>query len=199
MAEERSQRRLAAILAANVVGYSRLMEADETGTLAALKERRREVLDPLIAQHQGRIFKTTGDGVLVEFGSAVDAVQCAVELQQAMAQRNAAVPEDRRLTFRMGVNLSDVMSDNGDVFGDGVNIAARLEALATPGSILVSHAVHEQVVRTDVVGDLVAREPHLDRDVVFGSKARDFVEDRLAAHVMACWRAGRSSLRRPLS
>src|SRR5215468_12359773 len=136
MAEERAQRRLAAILAADVVGYSRLMEQDEAGTLAALKQRRKEVLEPLVAKHQGRIFKVTGDGVLVEFGSAVNAVQCAVDLQQAMAAANGGEPEDRHVVLRIGVNLGDVMVEGGDIYGDGVNIAVRLEALAEPGGIL---------------------------------------------------------------
>ena len=126
MAEERAQRRLAAILAADVVGYSRLMEQDEAGTLAALKARRKEVLEPLVAKHQGRIFKVTGDGVLVEFASAVNAVQCAVDLQQGMAAANDDQPEDRHIVLRIGVNLGDVMVEGSDLYGDGVNIAARL-------------------------------------------------------------------------
>ena len=133
MAEERIQRRLAAILAADVVGYSRLMEADEAGTLTALKARRKDVLDPLVAKHQGRIFKVTGDGVLVEFGSAVNAVQCAVDLQQGMAAANGGQPEDRHIVLRIGVNLGDVMVEGSDLYGDGVNIAARLEAIAESG------------------------------------------------------------------
>jgi adenylate cyclase len=145
MAEERPQRRLAAILAADVLGFSRLMEADEAGTLAVWKSRRREVLDPLVAKHQGRIFKTTGDGVLVEFGSAVNAVQCAVDLQQGMAAANDGHPEDRRIILRIGVNLGDVMVEGSDLYGDGVNIAARLEALADPGGILVSGTSHDHV------------------------------------------------------
>ncbi|MGH7187023.1 MAG: adenylate/guanylate cyclase domain-containing protein, partial [Pseudomonadota bacterium] len=138
-------RRLAAILAADVVGFSRLMETDEAGTLAALKARRREVLDPLVAKHQGRIFKTTGDGVLVEFASAVNAVQCAVDLQQDMAGANEGQPDDRHIVLRIGVNLGDVMVEGGDLYGDGVNIAARLEALAQPGGILVSGTAHDHI------------------------------------------------------
>ncbi len=138
MAEERTQRRLAAILAADVVGYSRLMDQDEAGTLTTLKTRRRKVLEPLVAKHQGRIFKYTGDGVLIEFGSAVNAVQCAVELQRAMAAANGDEPEARRIVLRIGVNLGDVIIEGGDRYGDGVNIAARLEQLAEPGGILVS-------------------------------------------------------------
>ena len=127
MAETRVQRRLAAILAADVVGYSRLMERDEAGTLAVLKARRNEVLEPLVVRHQGRIFKVAGDGVLVEFGSAVNAVQCAVELQRGMAAANAGLPEARHIVLRIGVNLGDVMVEGSDLYGDGVNIAARLE------------------------------------------------------------------------
>jgi adenylate cyclase len=128
MAEERIQRRLAAILAADVVGYSRLMEADEAGTLAALKLRRKNVLEPLVAKHQGRIFKVTGDGVLIEFASAVNAVQCAVDLQERMAAANADWSEDRHIVLRIGVNLGDVMVEGSDLYGDGVNIAAQSQA-----------------------------------------------------------------------
>jgi len=145
MAEVRAKRRLAAILAADVVGYSRLMDVDETSTLAALKARRRDVLAPLIAKHQGRIFKTTGDGVLVEFSSAVNAVQCAVDLQQDMAAANGDQPEDRHIVLRIGVNLGDVMVEGSDLYGDGINIAARLESIANPGGILVSGTAYDQV------------------------------------------------------
>jgi TolB-like protein/Tfp pilus assembly protein PilF len=139
------QRRLAAILAADVVGFSRLMEADEAGTLAALKARRSDVLDPLVATHKGRIFKTTGDGVLIEFASAVNALQCAVDLQQAMAAANAGMAPDKQIILRVGVNLGDVMVAGSDLYGDGVNIAARLEALADPGGIAVSGTAYEHV------------------------------------------------------
>ena len=152
MAEERAQRRLAAILAADVVGYSRLMEVDEAGTLAALKARRRDVLGPLVAKHQGRIFKTTGDGVLVEFASAVNAMQCAVDLQQGMAAANAEQPEDRHIVLRIGVNLGDVMAEGGDLYGDGVNIAARLEGIAEPGGILVSGTAYDHTKNKIKVG-----------------------------------------------
>ena len=135
MAEERIARRLAAILAADVVGYSRMMGADEEGTLAALKATRRELIEPKIAEHQGRMVKTTGDGALVEFASAVDAVRCALAVQGGAAERNAAVPEDRRIEFRIGINVGDVIIDEGDIYGDGVNIAARIEPLAEPGAI----------------------------------------------------------------
>jgi adenylate cyclase len=145
MAEERVERRLAAILCADVVGYSRLMGVDEEKTLAVLKGHRRELIDPLIDQHRGRIFKTTGDGVLIEFASVVDAVRCAVVVQQGMEDRNANLPESERIRFRVGINLGDVMVDEGDIFGDGVNVAARIEALAAPGEICVSASVREQV------------------------------------------------------
>ncbi|HEX9835909.1 MAG TPA: adenylate/guanylate cyclase domain-containing protein, partial [Alphaproteobacteria bacterium] len=145
MAEERVQRRLAAILAADVVGYSRMMEADEAGTLARVKALRAELLHPKIAEYGGRIVKTTGDGLLAEFPSVVDAVRCAVELQQGMAERNVKVPAPECIEFRIGINLGDVIVEAGDIFGDGVNIAARLEALAEPGGVLISNNVHDQV------------------------------------------------------
>jgi len=141
----RVDRRLAAILAADVVGYSRLMGANEEGTLAALKTRRRELADPKIKEHRGRIVKTTGDGLLLVFASVVDAVRCAVELQHEMAERNAGVAPDRRIEFRMGINVGDVIRDGRDIYGDGVNVAARLEALAEPGGICVSRVVRDQV------------------------------------------------------
>ena len=145
MAEERVERRLAAILCADVAGYSRLMGADEEKTLAVLKGHRRELIDPLIDQHRGRIFKTTGDGMLIEFAAVVDAVRCAVVVQQGMEDRNANLPDSERICFRVGINLGDVMVDEGDMFGDGVNVAARIEALAAPGEICVSASVREQV------------------------------------------------------
>jgi adenylate cyclase len=145
LAEERVERRLAAILCADVVGYSRLMGADEEKTLAVLKGHRRELIDPLIDQHRGRIFKTTGDGMLIEFASVVDAVRCAVVVQRGMEDRNANLQEAERIRLRIGINLGDVMIDEGDVFGDGVNVAARIEALAAPGEICVSYSVREQV------------------------------------------------------
>jgi len=138
-------RRLAAILAADVAGYSRLMGEDEEGTHDALKELRREVVDPKIDEHRGRIVKTTGDGLLVEFASVVDAVRCAVAIQRRMAERNTTIAVGRQIAFRIGINLGDVIIDEGDIYGDGVNVAARLEALAEPGGICVSRVVHEQV------------------------------------------------------
>ena len=145
MAEERTRRRLFAILAADVVGYSRLIERDESGTLAALKVRRKQVLEPVVAKHDGRIFKHTGDGFLVEFDSAVEAVQCAVELQHGMDAANGDLPEDRHIVMRIGINLGDVVVEGSDRYGDGVNIAARLEGIAEPGGIVVSGTTYDSV------------------------------------------------------
>jgi adenylate cyclase len=142
---ERANRRLAAILAADVAGYSRLMGIDEEGTLARLKLRRREIVDPKITGYRGRIVKTTGDGLLAEFGSVVDAVRCAIEVQGDMAARNDGVPVAQQIAFRIGINVGDVIIDEEDIFGDGVNVAARLEALAEPGGICVSAVVRDQV------------------------------------------------------
>src|SRR5215813_14192195 len=136
-------RRLAAILAADVAGYSRLIGADEGGTLRRLKAIRDELIDPMIATHQGRLVKTTGDGLLVEFGSVVDGLRCATEIQAGMAERNTSVPQSDRIEFRMGLNVGDVVVEDGDIFGDGVNVAARLEGLAEPGGICVSARVQE--------------------------------------------------------
>jgi TolB-like protein/class 3 adenylate cyclase len=138
-------RRLAAILAADVAGYSRLMGADEEGTLERLKALRRDLVDPKIAEHRGRIVKTTGDGLLVEFASVVDAVRCAVEVQQAMAERNTGIGADSRIDLRIGVNLGDVIVEGDDLYGNGVNIAARIEALADAGGVFVSNTVHDHV------------------------------------------------------
>jgi len=143
MAEERPKRRLAAILASDVVGYSRLMGVNEERTLAQLQAHQRELLEPSISEHRGRIVKTTGDGMLVEFASVVDALRCATEIQRSMTERNAEVPTAERIEFRIGINVGDIMSEGGDIFGDGVNVAARLEALADPGGICVSGRVQE--------------------------------------------------------
>jgi len=140
-----ASRRLAAILAADVAGYSRLMGADEEGTLERLKALRRELLDPQIAEHHGRIVKTTGDGILVEFASVVDAVRCAVEVQQAIPERDTGIAADKRIELRIGINLGDVIVEGDDLYGDGVNIAARIEALADAGGVFVSNTVHDQV------------------------------------------------------
>ena len=138
------QRRLVAVFAADVEGYSRLMGADEVGTLKGLTERR-AILDKAIGDHRGRIANTAGDSVLAEFGSAVDAVQCAVEAQTALAEANASLPIEKRINFRIGIHVGDVMVRAGDLFGDGVNIAARLQALAEPGGVCVSGVAHDQV------------------------------------------------------
>lgn len=145
MAEERTERRLAAIVAADVVGYTRLIETDEAGTLATLKARRKHILEPLVAKHRGRIVKFMGDGALLEFGSAVDAVQCAAALQILMAEANAAAPTEGAIVLRIGVNLGDVVIEDGDIYGDGVNVAARLEAMAEPGGICLSAKVLDEV------------------------------------------------------
>jgi len=138
-------RRLAAILAADVAGYSRLMGADEEGTHERLKGHFRELVNPNIAEHRGRIVKNTGDGFLAEFASVVDAVRCAIEVQRGMAERNADTPPDKRIEFRIGINLGDVIVEPHDIFGDGVNIAARLEGLAEPGGICISRMVRDNV------------------------------------------------------
>src|SRR5262245_54932793 len=139
------ERKLAAILAADVVGYSRLMAADEPGTLTRLKALLKDIFEPKIAEHHGRVVKTTRDGLLVEFPSVVEAVQCGVEVEKANALRNADIPGDRRIEFRIGINLGDVIADGGDIYGDGVNVAARLEGMAEPGGICVSGVFLNQV------------------------------------------------------
>lgn len=139
------QRRLAAILAADAVGYSRLMERDEAGTLTALRAYREGIIDPKIAEHEGRTVKLIGDGALVEFPSVVNAVQCAYEIQKGLLARNGEVPKDKRIDFRIGVNVGDVIVDGDDIYGEGVNVAARLEALAQPGGICISDWVYHSV------------------------------------------------------
>jgi adenylate cyclase len=177
---ERVERKLTAILAADVASYSRLMGADEEGTLARLKAHRRELIDPKITKHRGRLVKTTGDGILIEFSSVVDAVRCAVEVQQGMVERNAKSPEDERIEFRIGINLGDVMVDEHDLYGDGVNIAARLEALADPGGICISqtvlnHARDKVAFEVEDAGEQtlkhIARPVHVYR-IVVSSKHR---------------------------
>jgi class 3 adenylate cyclase/pimeloyl-ACP methyl ester carboxylesterase len=145
MAKARVERRLAAVLAADVAAYSRMMGVDEEGTLAALKAYRHELIDPKIAEHHGRIVKNTGDGVLVEFASAVDAVQCAIEIQRAIAERNANLPESRRIEMRIGINVGDIIVDDGDIYGDSINVAARLENIADRGGISISRQVLDQI------------------------------------------------------
>src|SRR4051794_40134301 len=181
------QRRLAAILAADVVGYSRLMGADEMGTITALKSHRRELVDSAIAEHRGRIVKTTGDGVLVEFASVVDAVSCAVHIQRAMVGRNAGNPPDKQIVFRIGINLGDIIIDGDDIFGDGVNIAARLETLCEPGGVCISRAANDQIrdklsVAFADLGEQTVK--NISRAVgVFGLAARDI--EALPASVAA--------------
>ena len=142
----REQRRLAAIVSADVVGYSLLMGRDDSGTLAGLKAHREELIHPKIAEYGGRIVKTTGDGLLLEFPSVVDAVRCAVDVQRGMAERNVEVPPEQRIEFRIGINVGDIIIDGDDIFGDGVNVAARLQTLAEPGGICVSRVVRDQVL-----------------------------------------------------
>ena len=139
------ERRLAAILVADMAGYSRLMEQDEEGVLERQKSHRRELIDPEIAGRGGRIVKTTGDGMLAEFGSAQDAVRCAIDIQIAMAERESASPMESRIIYRVGINLGDVVFDEGDIFGDGVNVASRLQGLSKPGGVCVSDIVHQSV------------------------------------------------------
>ncbi len=145
MNPQHEERRLTTILAADVVGYSRLMAADEGGTFAQLKTHRKELIGPKIAEYSGRVVKLMGDGTLMEFGSVVDAVHFAVDVQRAMAERNAEVPEDQRITYRIGINIGDIIVEGDDIYGDGVNVAARLEALAEPGGICISRTVFNHV------------------------------------------------------
>jgi adenylate cyclase len=155
---EGTQRRLAAIVAADVVGYSRLMGVDEAGTLAALRNHRAELIDGKISEHGGRIVKTMGDGLLLEFSSVVDATQCVIDVQQAMARRNEAVDEDKRIVFRIGVHLGDLVVEDDDIFGDGINIAARLEAICEAGGIAISGTAHENIAGRIEVGFVDAGE-----------------------------------------
>ena len=144
-AAPRAERRLVAILAADIVGYSRLIEADEAGTLAAIKTLRETAIDPLLAEHKGRIVKLMGDGAIVEFASVVDAVACAVAIQKVVAEPQAKTPADRRIVFRIGINLGDVVVEGDDLLGDGVNVAARLEQLCEPGGVLVSGTAYDHL------------------------------------------------------
>jgi adenylate cyclase len=145
LSSEHVERRLAAILAADIAGYSRLMGADEEGTLARLKALRKTLVDPTIAEHRGRIVKTSGDGMLIEFASAVDAARCAFEIQRGMAGQNTAVPQQVRIEFRIGIHVGDIIIDDNDIFGDGVNIAARLEGIAEHGGVCISDDAHRQI------------------------------------------------------
>jgi adenylate cyclase len=153
------ERRLAAILAADVVGYSRLMGTDEEGTHTRLKAHHRELIDPKISEYHGRVVRLTGDGALVEFPSVVGAVRCAVDIQRGMAERNAESPEEKRIEFRVGINLGDIISDGDDIYGDGVNVAARLEGIAEPGRICISDDVYRQVRgKLDVAFDYIGEQ-----------------------------------------
>jgi class 3 adenylate cyclase len=143
--QDRIERRLVAILAADVAGYSWLTGVDEEGTHVQLQAHLRALVDPKVAEHRGRVVKNTGDGMLAEFGSVVDAMRCALDVQRGMAERNAGVPDEKRIEFRMGINVGDIIIDRGDIFGDGVNVAARLEGLAKPGGICISDDAHRQV------------------------------------------------------
>ena len=196
MAEARVERRLAAILAADVAGYSRLMGADEEGTLAALKACHREVIDPKVAENRGRIVNTPGDSVLIEFASAVNAVHCAVEIQKEMAKRNSGIPEDRRIEFRIGINVGDVIIDEGDIYGDGVNIAARVESLASPGSISISEDAYKQIkgkLTLDVSDMIIAATAEANHN----RTERTAVGDRLCPRIaLATFRPPAVSLRR---
>jgi adenylate cyclase len=145
LSEKRVERKLAAVLAADIAGYSRLMGGDEEGTLSRLKALRKTLVDPKIAEHRGRIVKTTGDGLLIEFASAVDAVRCAVEVQRKMVGQNADVPHESRIEFRIGIHVGDIIIDDNDIFGDGVNIAARLEGIAEPGGVCISDDAQRQI------------------------------------------------------
>jgi len=189
-------RRLAAILAADVAGYSRLIEGDEEGTLGRLKALRAEIIDPKIAGHEGRIVKTTGDGLLVEFASVVDAVRCAAELQAAIAESNAPLPTDRRIEFRIGINVGDIVVEDGDIFGDGVNVGARLEGLAEPGGICVSARVREDTAgRLDLAFEDIGEQPlkNITRPV------RVFRVDRAEAGTRAGARLARQTVDRGLA
>lgn len=145
MAEKRVDRRLAAILAADVAGYSRLIGADEEGTLARINDLRSDFWEPKIAEHRGRIVRWIGDGVLIEFASVIEAARCALEIQSGMDERNSAVPTDKRIELRIGIHVGDIIIDSDDIFGDGVNIAARLEGIADPGGVCFSRAAYEQI------------------------------------------------------
>src|SRR5207248_1444658 len=179
--QDRVERRLSAVLAADVAGYSRLTGLDEEGTHAHLQDHLRALVDPKIAQHRGRLVKNTGDGLLAEFSSVVDAVRCALDVQRGMAERNADVPQERRIEFRIGINVGDIMIDRGDIFGDGVNVAARLEGFAEPGGICVSGRVQEDVrgkldIPFEDAGEQqlknIAQPVHVYRVLLEGPKAR---------------------------
>ena len=172
-----TERRLAAIIAMDVVAYSRLMGVDEVGTLTALKAHRAELIDPATAMHHGRLVKTTGDGLLLEFASVISAIECAIAIQRGMLSRNTDVPEDKRLIFRIGINIGDIIIDGNDIYGDGVNVAARLEALCEPGGISISRAANEQI-RDKLALSFADLGEHMVKNIaravgVFGLAAKD--------------------------
>ena len=181
MTEKNEQRRLAAILVADVVGYSRLMESDEAATLSALRERRKMILEPVVKAHGGRVVKVMGDGVLVEFASAVNSVKAAIELQSQFANANEILPENSRILLRIGINLGDVVGEGGDIYGDGVNIAARLETLAEPGGICVSAKIYAETSgKVAAVFESLGEQPlkNIARPVYLFSACRGFPGDR---------------------
>jgi class 3 adenylate cyclase len=187
---KRSQRRLAAIMAADVVGYSRLMEIDEVGTLAAMKARHRRVLRPLVAAYRGRVFKLTGDCMFVEFASAVEAIVCALDIQAQMADANGGQADHRVIRLRIGINVGDVMVEGRDLYGDGVNIAARLETLAEPGSVCISAAVQDQIARRlpltfEDLGEKVLK--NIARPVRVYRVAAKLADDPLSAEPPRAW------------
>src|SRR5437870_4354535 len=197
------ERRLTAILAADVVGYSRLMTIDEAGTLAALKSLRKNLVDPKISEHNGRIFKLTGDGMLIEFPSVVSAVACAVDIQSAMRTRNASTA-DARIEFRIGVNLGDIIVEEGDIFGDGVNLAARLESIAPVGGIAVSQSVRDHVgKRLDLafedMGERRLKNIEAPRSQLYSGRKREESRDaRSGDRTAHPWEGRRTRLGRSL-
>jgi adenylate cyclase len=186
-------RRLAAILAADVVGYSRLMAVDEAGTHARLKTLRQDFIEPKITEHHGRIVKLMGDGALVEFGSVVDAVECAAAIQAGVAERQAELPEDQRIAFRIGINIGDIIIDEGDIYGDGVNVAARLETLAEPGEICVSRTVYNHA-KANVAFGFEPMGEHRVKNIPepVTLPAREGARAEAGWHAMAPWGARRS-------
>ena len=190
MASERANRRLAAILAADVVGFSRLVSADEEGTIHRLSELRNNEIDPAIDQHNGRIFKTTGDGILAEFPSVVDAMRSAIQIQEKLAAINTALPQADRMVFRIGVNLGDIIVQDEDILGDGVNIAARLEGLAKPGGICISGKVHDEVQGKIEIGFAYTGE-HTVKNIDTPIPVYELIPDPAAPGVVADTRPGR--------
>ena len=183
--EHKIERRLAAVFAADVVGYSRLMESDEEGTHRRLKQHRTEFIEPTIGGYHGRIVKLTGDGALAEFASVVDAVRCAIEIQKGMIKRNATVNEDERIIFRIGINIGDVIDDDQDIYGDGVNIAARLESLAPPGGIYVDRLLQAEGIESRVVDPASVAVPRRHRRA-----KTDKIDGELLLRTLLAWLRG---------